>query len=299
MPTPGGIYFMGLSLPWIMTIFVEIHGYGMKARSIAFYILVTGILAVLPSGKPVDHAEDDYLQCRIREVSEMLGVNIVVSEHLHDSWGAISYQTATDEVELMRYLDLVAREFSKYPEGYLRQSHAHTLILVSDLAYCEQPRAAIPDPYRNQLYLSVNGAFRIRSERYLAHVMHHELHHLTEYSMWRNMTFDWHEWISLNGDGFCYGNGGADAYADYLANGTDFYSPVNPHQGFINRYSLTGDEEDRAELMAFIMTDYERPVVTELLQKDHILREKSRLLARLFNDFGRPSVQMLGTISLE
>ena len=42
--------------------------------------------------------------------------------------------------------------------------------------------------------------------------------------------------------------------------------------------------------MAFIMTDYERPVVTELLQKDHILQEKSRLLARLFTDFGRPPV---------
>lgn len=261
----------------------------MKARTILFGILV-GILPFLLGGKPAEHAHNDYLQCRIREVSDMLGVAIVANGPVQDSWGAISYQTPEDTTELLRYLDLVAREFSKYPEGYLRQSRANTLVLVSNLTFCEQPRAAIPDPYRSQLYLSVNGAFRIRSERYLAHVMHHELHHLTEYSMWKNMTFDWNEWISLNGDGFCYGNGGADAYTDYLANGTDFYSPVNPHQGFINRYSLTGDEEDRAELMAFIMTDYERPVVTELLQKDHILREKSRLLARLFTDFGRPPV---------
>ncbi|HLT81602.1 MAG TPA: hypothetical protein VKZ86_11255 [Cyclobacteriaceae bacterium] len=260
----------------------------MKARSILFGIF--GILPLLFGGRAADPADEDFLQCRIREVSEMLGVAIVTSEPVPDSWGAISYQTPADEADLLRYLDIVAREFSKYPQGYLRQSHAHTLVLVTDLAFCEQPRAAIPDPYRNQLYLSINGAFRIRSERYLAHVMHHELHHLTEYSMWRNMTFDWNEWISLNGDGFCYGSGGADAYADYLANGTDFYSPVNPHRGFINRYSLTGDEEDRAELMAFIMSDHDRPVITELLEKDDVLREKSRLLARLFADFGRPSV---------
>jgi hypothetical protein len=271
----------------------------MKARSKLFHILAIGVLPFLMGGRPAYHAEEDYLQCRIREVGDMLGVTIITKEPVHDSWGAISYKTPSNEAELLRYLDLVAREFSKYPEGYLRQSHAHSLILVSDLTYCEQPRAAIPDPYRNQLYLSVNGAFRIRSERYLAHVMHHELHHLTEYSMWRKMTFDWNEWISLNGDGFCYGNGGADAYTDCLANGTDFYSPINPRQGFINRYSLTGDEEDRAELMAFIMTDHERPMVAELLQKDHILRKKSRLLARLFADFGRPSVQMLGAVALE
>jgi len=265
----------------------------MKARSTLFRILAIGVLPLLVGGRPADYADEDYLRCRIREVGEQLGVTIITDEPVRDSWGAISYRTPADEDELLKYLELVAREFSKYPGGYLKQSHAHTLVLVTDLTYCEQPRAAIPDPYRNQLYLSVNGAFRIRSERYLAHVMHHELHHLTEYSMWKNMTFDWNEWILLNGDGFCYGNGGADAYNEYLTHGTDFYSPVNPHRGFINRYSLTGDEEDRAELMAFIMTDYERPFVAELLQKDQILREKSRLLARLFSDFGRPSVQML------
>jgi hypothetical protein len=268
----------------------------MKARTIIHSMLAIGVLPLLLGTKPAENADRDYVQCRIREVSGTLGVTIIADGEVHDSWGAVSYGTPANQRELLHYLELVEREFSKYPEDYLNQSRAHTLILVNDLKYCDQPRAAIPDPYRKQLYLSVNGAFRITSERYLAHVMHHELHHLTEYSMWRNMTFDWNEWISLNGDGFCYGSGGADAYAEYLANGTDFYSPVNPHQGFINRYSLTGDEEDRAEMMAFIMTDYERPMVTELLQKDQILWEKSRLLARLFADFGRPPVSMLGTL---
>jgi hypothetical protein len=238
----------------------------------------------------------DDLRCKIEEVSLALGVKIVVNESVPDSWGAVSYGPNADEGEVIRYLELLHHEFTKYPEGYLKQSRADAIILVQNLTFCEQPRAAIPDPYKKQLFLSINGAFRIASSRYLAHVMHHELHHLTEYSMWKNMTFDWHEWILLNGDGFCYGKGGAEAYADYMANGTDFYTPDNPQQGFINRYSLTGDEEDRAELMAFLMTDYERPVIAELLKKDLILREKSKLLTRLLQDFRRPSIQFPGSI---
>lgn len=261
-------------------------------------LLMAGIL-FWASAFPVAAAGDESLQCKIEEVSNALGVTIMVNFPVADSWGSVSYNPRAGNEELMRYLELLEKEFSKYPEGYLDQSQAHTIILGKDLTFCGQPRAAIPDPYKKQLFLSVNGAFRIKSERYLAHVMHHELHHLTEFSMWNNMTFDWHEWILLNGDGFCYGRGGAEAYAEYMAKGTDFYSPNNPHQGFINLYSLTGDEEDRAELMAFIMTDYERPFVEELLQKDVILREKSRLLARLLKDFSRPSIHLLGTIRLD
>lgn len=261
-------------------------------------LVLAGALLCLPDIQSYASLSDNLL-CKIEEVSNAIGVTVVTNLPVADSWGSVSYDPGVSEDELIRYLDILGREFSKYPEGYLRQSQALTIILGRDLNYCGQPRAAIPDPYKKQLFLSVNGAFKIRSERYLAHVMHHELHHLTEYSMWRNMTFDWHEWILLNGDGFCYGNGGADAYSEYMAKGTDFYSPNNPHQGFINLYSLTGDEEDRAELMAFIMTDYERPMIAELLQKDVILREKSRLLVRLLKDFSRPSVHLLGTISME
>lgn len=261
-------------------------------------LLSVAILLSLP-GTLFGISPDDNLQCKLEEVSNVIGVTVVANLPVADSWGSVSYDPDAGEDELIQYLDLLGREFSKYPQGYLRQSQALTIILGRDLNFCGQPRAAIPDPYKKQLFLSVNGAFKIKSERYLAHVMHHELHHLTEYSMWKNMTFDWHEWISLNGDGFCYGKGGADAYSEYIAKGTDFYSPNNPHQGFINLYSLTGDEEDRAELMAFIMTDYERPMIEELLQKDAILRDKSRLLARLLADFSWPPIQLLGTISIE
>jgi hypothetical protein len=236
---------------------------------------------------------DEDLQCRIEEVSHALGVTIMMDQSISDSWGAVTYEKCSNEEEVLRYLDLLSREFAKYPKGYLAQSCTVTIILGRNLNFCGQPRAAIPDPYKKQLFLSINGAFNIASRRYLAHVMHHELHHLTEYSMWKSMTFDWPEWILLNGDGFCYGHGGAEAYADCLTKGTDFFTPENPHMGFVNRYSLTGDEEDRAELMAFLMTDFDRPVIEHLMKKDLILRKKSFLLAKMLRDHGRQPIQFL------
>src|SRR5690606_41671676 len=101
----------------------------MKARSILIFILTLGVLPFLTGGRPADNADEDYLQCRIREVGEMLGVTIITDQPVRDSWGAISYRTPTEDDELLKYLELVAREFSKYPEGYLRQSHAHTHVL--------------------------------------------------------------------------------------------------------------------------------------------------------------------------
>lgn len=259
-----------------------------KARVVVALVFLSPEASFASSG--------EELVCKVEEVSLALGVGVVAGDFVNDSWGAVSYETNSPPEELIAYLDLLCHEFSKYPKGYLQQSQTMTIVIGRSLAFCDQPRAAIPDPYKKQLFLSVNGAYGISSNRYLAHVMHHELHHLTEYSMWKNMTYDWADWLLLNGDGFCYGQGGAEAYSEYLVKGTDFYTPNNPYRGFINLYSLTGDEEDRAELMAFLMTDFERPEVEKLLRKDQVLRKKTQLLAKLFIDFKRPSVQFLTAI---
>lgn len=228
----------------------------------------------------------DRLVCMVEDVSHTLNITIQLDhEAVRDSWNAVCFDNnGITEKHTLRYLELLKREFLKYPPSYLQKVGAETIILGHNLRFNNQPRAAVPDPFRKQLFLSMNGAFGISSERYLVHVMHHELHHCTEYSIWRNMTFDWSDWMLLNEEGFCYGNGGASVYLDYEKSKTDFYSPVNPKRGFVNLYSLTGDEEDRAELIAFIMNDHERAVIKNLCTKDEILSKKMALLLKLITD---------------
>jgi hypothetical protein len=80
-------------------------------------------------------------------------------------------------------------------------------------------------------------------------------------------------------EGFRYGRGGEDAYRDW---NTDYYSPVHPEKG---RYSMTGDEEDRAVVMSYIMSGIVRHKLIELCKEDEILRRKVMLIAELVNDF--------------
>lgn len=227
----------------------------------------------------------ETLICKIEETAFKLNLNIVIDPCIADSWKAVSYDAVENENTLIRYLNLLIVEYSKYPKGYLQQAHVNTLVLTQNLKFRDQFRAAIPDPYKKQLFLSVDGAYGIASPRYLAHVMHHELHHCTEYAIWKNMSYDWKDWLMLNPENFCYGSGGAMAYEQTAFGKTDFFSPTNPQKGFINHYSITGDEEDRAELLAFLMTDFDRPVIQRLIQQDDIIRKKSLLLCELLTNF--------------
>lgn len=230
---------------------------------------------------------------KIQSINEALQIELLFDCFAPDSWNSLTYNSVDPkEPKFNLYLELLLKEYKKYPSGYLPNSSITKIVLVKDLKFKGQSRAAVPDPNRQQLFLSINGAFGISSQRYLSHVMHHELHHCTEYTLWKSMTYDWCEWIELNKGDFEYGDGGASAYAEYVNKGTDFYSPGNPYPGFINRYAMTGDEEDRAELMAFIMTDAERPMLESFLRKDAILKRKIDLLKSLLENFSNSCLQL-------
>jgi hypothetical protein len=208
------------------------------------------------------------------------GIDIVWNVHVSDTWGSVTYSN-TKENPLVRYLELLRKEMGKYSKAYFDAINLETIVLGSDMAFSGQARAAIPDPYKGVLYYSVNGAYGDASITYLTHTFHHELHHYTEYSIWKSMYFDWSEWGELNIDGFQYGSGGVTAYADP---DTDYYTPIHPEKGFMNLYSMTGDEEDRCEIIAFYLTDDEAERAIQLLLEDEILMKKYKLLAELVNN---------------
>jgi hypothetical protein len=230
----------------------------------------------------------DSLEQKIDLIKQNLNIDISYDSGVIDTWQSVNYDVC-DPASLPIYLDILLKEYLKYPAGYFSKVGIHTIVLTNNLKFEGQARAAVPDPYKSQLYLSVNGAYGTSSDSYLIHVMHHELQHCTEHAIWKDMMYDWQDWMLLNTTGFKYGNGGASVYKDATENNVDVYSAVNPQKGFINLYSLTGDEEDRAEMMAYIFTDTERPMLQEILKKDAVLRRKIDVLKKLINSFtGKP-----------
>lgn len=216
-----------------------------------------------------------------RAAEQALGVKIVVDRIVPDTWQLSNYQPAGFGGETDAYLQILQTEFAKYPPGFLRRAHVSTIALARNYHFNGNHQAAMPDPYSGVLYLAIDGAHGIDSSHYLIHVMHHELNHMTEYAIWQDQYYKWPDWAALS-PGFQYGDGGITAYSD---TGTDYYSFVHPRPGFLNLYSMTGQEEDRSEIMAVLLTDEERPELIAICKKDAAMRKKVDLLNRLMQDF--------------
>lgn len=229
-------------------------------------------------------SKDTSLTQLVSKVESKLGVQIIYDRKVRDSWGGSRYQLPREQ-KVKDYLILLEREFSKYPAGFLKRAKANKIILTSKYSFQGNKQAAMPDPYGNRLYLAIDGAYGVAHESYLVHVMHHELNHNTEYAIWQNQYYKWPEWSELNNN-FTYGQGGITAYTNQ---GIDYYSASHPREGFINLYSMTGEEEDRSEIIAFLMTDSERPAVIKICEKDHIVRAKAQKIADLIDSFKKPA----------
>lgn len=214
------------------------------------------------------------------EKLEITGIEIITGESVIDSWGKVFYGYPRNH-EYERYLIILKRELSIYPAGYIPKAGIKKIVLGRDLSFDSEYRGAIPDPYRSILYLSVNGAYDESDETYLIHVIHHEIHHMLEYAVWKNMYFNWVEWERLNPEGFSYGK----RDFKYASAEADYYSVTHPLNGFLNLYSMTAGEEDRCELAAFLLTRRGAKTLTRYLKNDSILRRKATFISDFINRF--------------
>ncbi len=216
------------------------------------------------------------------QVEEKFGLTIKTDSGFVDTWNKISYHELTDDTNLSDYFNLLLTEYSKYPEGYFDLIGIDTVVVCKKLRFKSQTLAAVPDPYRKTLLLDAN--YSRYKKGYLIQVMHHELHHCTEYAIWKDMYYSWSKWSDLNMEGFRYGSGGASAYLAENAT-KDYYTMCHPKEGFANPYQMTGEEEDRCEIMGFILSDHRRGKLIEYCKEDKIILAKVRLLIDLMDTF--------------
>jgi hypothetical protein len=210
------------------------------------------------------------------------GVELVTGEIIRDTWESVIYEPVKNTGETGRYISMLMRELLLYPQGYPAKAGVRIIVPGRDLEFNGEYRAAVPDPYRGVLYLSINGSYGESGESYLMHVLHHELHHMLEYAVWKDMYFNWAEWNKLNPEGFSYGRSES---AGYSYTEPDYYTGTHPLNGFLNLYSMTGGEEDRCELMAFLMSVKDRKRLLKYYRVDSILKRKVDFISRFVNDF--------------
>ncbi len=238
-------------------------------------ILIFIQLLILP-------AKGEGLEEKLNKLQAKLKVSVIIKEEAINSWKQLSYTYSTDTVSLLDYLRLLEKEYLKYPIGYFNKIKLKRIVLVENLTLNEQFRAAVPDPYTGSLFLAIEKpSDLLRYNNYQTHVMHHELHHYAEFSYWRSMSHFWADWKATNDTSFHYKGNGATAYQNLTI---DWYQLSHPLNGFINLYSTTAQEEDRAELVALIMGDEELKKMKKQIKNDFILQQKILLIQFLLSE---------------
>lgn len=220
-----------------------------------------------------------YSKNSTTRIEESLGVKIVTQEVISSTWPEVSYALAKDSARINFYLKILAKEYQKYPQGYLLKSNVNSIVICEDLKFENTNRAAIPDPYKKVLYLAIDQKY---PEHYLIHVMHHELHHSTEYAIFGDMFYSWKKWSRKNKRRFSYGNGGSEAYKKENKS-IDYYSMTHPQKGFVNWYSTMGQEEDRCELVGLLLNEKTTTQLMTFCKEDRILKRKVKLIIRTLN----------------
>lgn len=205
------------------------------------------------------------------------------------SWKEVTFttvKTESDYNELLSYLKIFSAEFNKYPAAFVKKSNLKYVAFVRVLKLNEQHRSALPDAYKEILFLDIlKGKHKdlylgSKTPYYIKHTIHHEYYHLIEQEFNGSCMYKDSIWNSFNSSGFHYGTGGASMYPDmskkhfFMLFRQKPYKLTHPQKGIINIYSATALEEDKAEIFTSLFIKRESRSVLKYIKADDIIQKK-------------------------
>ncbi len=184
----------------------------------------------------------------------------------------LDYQTAgsADSQDLLFFLQLFCDEFSKYPPSFVRRTRLSEVVLVKNLSWQGSQRGAVPDFLKEILIMNFEGPSY--KNDYLRHIVHHEYYHLIEQELNGDAYWKDPKWAAFNESSFKYGAGGR------YARGSNMFAMTHPAKGFVNLYSASGLEEDKAEIFACLFMKKEYQLIQPWTRSDPILATKIRYM---------------------
>lgn len=200
----------------------------------------------------------------------------VADEPFRDRWGPLGiHGRPPDADKAASYAAILGKEFAVYPVDFVKRSKLKSIRLCTGLRFGRQRRTALHDHRTGTLYLDVERGRH--DDDYVRRVIHHEYFHMVDYADDGEVYRD-DDWAALNPEGFRYGASGASAQRDPTAS-----LATDDLPGFLNRYSTTGVEEDKAEFFAHLIHDHDR--VAARARKDPIVRRKMLRMKELLERF--------------
>lgn len=218
-------------------------------------------------------AQSEYL-LKLGQLADRLHLSIVIEHEVFPVQGRCGVIEALnpDSSDLAIYIPLFVGEFSQYSPEIISQSGLKKIVFCRNLKFDGQTAAGLADHDNQTLYFDT-GICNNFPANLLRQAIHHEFFHIMDFK--DDCTYDDPLWSSLNEPEFKYGTGGLDAKKSatmFMMN----YALV----GFLNRYSMSAVEEDRAEMFANMMIDYGR--VKERTEWDDPILEAKFLQTKVF-----------------
>ncbi len=230
-------------------------------------------------------SSDKYKSPKVEELEELLEVNVILGKRFRGLSKKISFKGVKDSARTADFLDVFIEEYQKYPPSYFNRINVDKLILCDSLMDGDRRSVAIPYLRKGALLFSIDYPINTdKGKSYFIHIMHHELQHSTDFYLYKGDVFHKsEEWSALNEKNFKYGDGGKVAHREE-SKSIDWYYLSHTVKGFVNRYSMLGQEEERAELVALIMgNDKRRDTLIEYCKTDEILKNKVQYVINELN----------------
>jgi len=211
-------------------------------------------------------------------ISSRLGIRFEVPVTTYsssdDGWTYAGKRPPTPLLESMRRLTV--NEIARYPRPLVKLAGLKRVVILRGITLDGASRGTTYSTEQGTLYVDVDDLYT-GGQEYMRQVIHHETFHMLD-TFAGTVEAD-PVWNALNRKGFKYGKGGESMQDDPSAG---VYTLKYP--GFLNRYSTSGQEEDKAEVFSTAIT-----VPGYMLQrsrKDPVLAKKLRLMDQRLKQWG-------------
>ena len=182
--------------------------------------------------------------------------------------------TPTNEKDLDIYIPLFFLEWLIYPKSLIKLSKLRKITFIHECILItknyKQYRAGVPE------YIYNYNLFYCTKERdfnYIQIVIHHEYFHFIDFI--HDKSFDDIIWRKFNSINFNYGIGG---WSERI-----FIKLDSNIKGFINHFSMSAIEEDKAEIYQFLMIN----TFNALNNKDVIIQKKVYRIIEFLKEFDK------------
>ncbi|MDC0954191.1 putative zinc-binding metallopeptidase [Pelagibacteraceae bacterium] len=179
----------------------------------------------------------------------------------------------TNQLDHNFVVDIIRSQINLFPSSFLNQSGLKFVMICDKIQYgpskLEGPEGMAPSHYDQSpgvFFLSLEKIKKqVNSGRVdiIKHVFHHEFYHIIDSALTKAVLDE--EWVKINK--FPYSKKKLKA---------QFSELLNDKKGFISKYAMNNEFEDKAELFAYLITRNKE--MKKYLAKDPILFDKAKLM---------------------